>query len=148
MSAERRLAELGIELDPPRAPRGAYVPARQSGALLLLSGQTTDRHRGVVGVDVDLDEARSAARDCALNLLSQARAALGSLDEVAAVLKLTGYVACGGGFADVSAVVDGASRLLGEILGDRGAHARSAVGVAALPKGSPVELDAILEVQS
>ena len=115
-----------------------------TGDLLFLSGQGADGWVGRLGADLTVDQGQKAARDCALNLLAQARDALGSLDRVAQVVKLVGFVACTPGFTAVPAVVDGASTLLVELFGDRGRHARSAVGVAALPLGFAVELELVV----
>jgi enamine deaminase RidA (YjgF/YER057c/UK114 family) len=116
-----------------------------TGDLLFLSGQGADGWTGRVGEDLTLEQGQAAARDCALNLLAQTADALGSLDHVARVVKLVGFVACTPGFAGVPAVVDGASALLVEVFGDRGGHARSAVGVAALPLGFAVEVELVVE---
>ncbi len=118
-----------------------------AGDLLFLSGQGADGWIGRVGDDLTVEQGRLAARDCALNLLAQTRDALGSLDQVAQVVKVIGFVACAPGFGDVPAVVDGASALLVELFGDRGRHARSAVGVAALPLGFAVEVEMVVQVR-
>jgi enamine deaminase RidA (YjgF/YER057c/UK114 family) len=142
---ERRLAELGLELPALRPKAGLYEGWVSAGNLLFLSGQGADGWTGRLGAGLDLDQGRLAARDCALNLLAQTRDALGSLDQVAQVVKVTGFVACVPGFMGVPAVVDGASALLVELFGDRGRHARSAVGVAALPLGFAVELEMVVQ---
>jgi enamine deaminase RidA (YjgF/YER057c/UK114 family) len=143
---ERRLAELGLELPALRPRAGLYEGWVSAGNLLFLSGQGADGWTGRVGDDLTLEQARLAARDCALNLLAQTRDALGSLDRVVQVVKVTGFVACAPGFAAGPAVLDGASTLLVELFGDRGRHARSAVGVAALPLGFAVEVELVAEV--
>jgi enamine deaminase RidA (YjgF/YER057c/UK114 family) len=143
---ERRLAELGLELPAPRPRAGLYEGWVSAGDLLFLSGQGADGWTGRLGAGLTLDQGRVAARDCALNLLAQTRDALGSLGQVAQVVKLTGFVACTPEFADVPAVVDGASALLLDLFGDRGRHARSAVGVAALPLGFAVEIEMVVRV--
>jgi enamine deaminase RidA (YjgF/YER057c/UK114 family) len=143
---ERRLAELGLELPAPRPRAGLYEGWVSAGDLLFLSGQGADGWVGRLGADLTVEQGRAAARDCALNLLAQARNALGSLDQVAQVVKLAGFVACTPDFTAVPAVVDGASTLLVELFGDRGRHARSAVGVAALPLGFAVELELVVRV--
>jgi enamine deaminase RidA (YjgF/YER057c/UK114 family) len=142
----RRLAELGLELPALRPRAGLYEGWVLAGDLLFLSGQGADGWVGRLGADLALDQGRLAARACALNLLAQTRDALGSLERVAQVVKVTGFVACVPGFADVPAVVDGASALLRDLFGDRGRHARTAVGVAALPLGFAVEVEMVVRV--
>ena len=144
---ERRLAELGLALPAPRPRAGLYEGWVAAGELLFLSGQGADGWTGRLGADLTLDQGRRAARDCALNLLTQTRHALGSLDRVAQVVKVTGFVACTPEFGGVPAVVDGASALLVDLFGDRGRHARSAVGVAALPLGFAVEVEMVVRVR-
>ena len=144
---ERRLAELGLELPALRPKAGLYEGWARSGDLLFLAGQGADGWTGQLGVELTVEQGRAAARVCALNLLAQTRAALGSLDQVARVVKVTGFVACVPGFGAVAAVVDGASALLVELFGDRGRHARTAVGVAALPLGFAVEVEAVVEAR-
>ncbi|WP_336921460.1 RidA family protein [Aquipuribacter sp. SD81] len=148
-----RLAQLGLELPPTPAPLAAYVPAVRAGSFVHTSGQlpmvdgalaTT----GVVGdqaVDVDVETAAGLARRCALNALA-AVASVVDLDEVVRVVKVTGFVASAPGFTQQPAVVNGASELLGQVFGDAGRHARSAVGVVALPLGAPVEVEIVVEV--
>jgi enamine deaminase RidA (YjgF/YER057c/UK114 family) len=146
MSAEARLGELGLDLPALRRPAGTYVGWVRSGDLLFLSGQGADGFNGRLGADMSVADGRAAARACALNLLAQARDALGSLDRVSRVVKLLGFVACTDEFTHQPAVIDGASDLLGELFGDRGSHARSAIGVRALPRGFAVEVEMVLEV--
>jgi enamine deaminase RidA (YjgF/YER057c/UK114 family) len=141
---ERRLAALGLELPALRPRAGLYEGWVSAGDLLFLSGQGADGWVGRLGADLTVEQGQAAARDCALNLLAQARDALGHLDQVAQIVKLVGFVACTPGFTAVPAVVDGASALLVELFGDRGRHARSAVGVAALPLGFAVELELVI----
>jgi enamine deaminase RidA (YjgF/YER057c/UK114 family) len=141
---ERRLAELGLELPTLRPRVGLYEGWVLAGDLLFLSGQGADGWVGRLGADLTVEQGRKAARDCALNLLAQARDALGDLDQVGQVVKLVGFVACTPNFTAVPAVVDGASALLVELFGERGRHARSAVGVAALPLGFAVELELVV----
>jgi enamine deaminase RidA (YjgF/YER057c/UK114 family) len=143
---ERRLAQLGLELPALRPKAGLYEGWARSGDLLFLSGQGADGWTGRLGADLTLEQGRLAACDCALNLLAQTRDALGSLDRVAQIVKLTGFVACTSEFTGVPAVVDGASALLVDVFGDRGRHARSAVGVAALPLGFAVEVELVVRV--
>lgn len=149
MSATERLKALGIEL--PRDVRAAadYLPARVAGGLLFLSGQTprVDGElvvRGVVGDDVDLEAAARAARICALRLLAAARDVLGSLDAIQHVVELRVYVRSSAAFVQHSVVADAASALFVTLFAERGAHARTAVGVAQLPGGAAVEIAALL----
>jgi enamine deaminase RidA (YjgF/YER057c/UK114 family) len=146
VGAEARLRLLGLELPPLRRPAGNYVGWVRSGDLLFLSGQGADGFTGRVGADMSVDDGRAAARACALNLLAQARDAIGSLDRVARVVKVLGFVACTEGFTDAPAVIDGASELLAEVFGEHGRHARSAIGAQALPLGFAVEVEMVLEV--
>lgn len=150
-TTEKRLSELGIALPPAPAPVANYVPTVASGNLLFVSGQISRGGDGVtltgkLGAGVDVAKGREAARICALNILSQANAALGSLDRIVRVVKLTGFVNAAPGFVDHPQVVNGASDLLVEVLGDRGRHTRSAVGVAGLPLDAAVEVEAIIEI--
>ena len=148
-SPERRLAELGVQLPALRPRAGNYVGYVRHGELLYLSGQGADGHVGHVGADRTADEGRVAARACMLNLLAQTRDALGSLDSVDRVVKLLGFVACTPDFQDAPRVIDAASDLLHDVFGpDRGAHARSAIGVAALPLGFLVEIEMIVAVRT
>jgi enamine deaminase RidA (YjgF/YER057c/UK114 family) len=147
-SPERRLADLGIRLPPLRPRAGNYVGHVRHGELLFLSGQGADGHVGHVGADRTTDDGRRAARDCMLNLLAQTRDSLGSLDRVDRIVKLLGFVACTPAFREAPRVIDAASDLLNEVFGPRrGAHARSAIGVAALPLGFLVEIEMIVAVR-
>jgi len=147
MGTAERLVELGLVLPgpyPPHDPLDAVVihggRARTSGQLPRdLDGVIV--HQGRLGDDVTVDAGADAARWCALNALSVLRAALGDLDRVERVLSLIGFVACAPGFVEQPAVVDGASRLLHDVFGDQGRHSRSAIGVAALPRGGAVEIE-------
>lgn len=148
--ADDRLAELGIELPEPPAPAAAYRAWTRAGALVFTAGQlpVVDGELQATGrLGAELDTARGAelARTAAVNILAVARAAAGSLDAVRTV-KLTVFVASTPQFVEHHLVANGASELLAEVLGERGVHARSAVGVAALPLDSPVEVEAVLEV--
>lgn len=148
---EARLAEMGIELPPAPAPAAAYLPVRRSGDLVYTSGQIATGSgelvaSGRVGAEVDLPTARACARQCAVNVLAQLRAELGDLARVRQFVKITVFVASDPSFTDQHLVANGASELLAQALGDDGRHARSAVGVAALPLGSPVEVEAIVQV--
>jgi enamine deaminase RidA (YjgF/YER057c/UK114 family) len=144
---DARVGELGLVLPgpyPPHDPLEAVVVhrgrARTSGQLPR-DHDGALVHPGTVGVDVTVEQGAEAARWCALNALSVLRAELGTLDRVERVLTVLGFVACGRGFAEQPTVVDGASRLLEEVFGDAGRHSRSAVGVAALPRGGAVEIE-------
>jgi enamine deaminase RidA (YjgF/YER057c/UK114 family) len=151
MSIEERLAELGLTLPPAPAPVAAYVPTVHSGTLVFTAGQLPADASGLlatgkVGEDVDLDVAIVCARQCALNVLAQLRAALGTLDRVARVVKVTVFVASAPSFVQHHRVANGASELFADVFGDAGYHTRSAVGVLALPLDSPVEVEAVVEV--
>ncbi|MGQ0433650.1 MAG: RidA family protein [Microthrixaceae bacterium] len=146
VSVDERLAALGIVLPgphPPHDPLDAVVVhggvARTSGQLPRIDGELTCV--GVVGDTVTVDDARAAAGVCALNALSVLRAELGSLDQIERILSVTGYVASAPGFTEQPAVIDGASKVLFDLFGERGRHTRSAVGVAALPRGGAVEIE-------
>lgn len=151
MTPDERLAELGITLPDPPPPAAAYVPWIRSGALVFTAGQLPLEGgdllaRGVVGRDLDLDTARDCARACAVNLLTQLRAAAGDLSRVRRLVKVTVFVASAPSFTEQHLVANGCSELLAEVLGEAGPHARSAVGVASLPMGAPVEADAVAEL--
>jgi len=152
MSAERRLADLGITVPTLPPPVASYVPAVRTGRLVFASGQTPTiggvlQVRGKLGDGVSVEEGHRAARLAALNCLAEVRGLLGSLDAVSRVVRLTGYVASAPGFGEQPAVVNGASQLIEEVFGDAGRHARSAIGVAELPFGAPVEIELIVEVR-
>ncbi|MDX3237109.1 RidA family protein [Streptomyces sp. ME03-5709C] len=153
MSAvEQRLAELGLELPAVAAPLAAYVPAVRSGAYVFTAGQLPLVEgkltcTGKVGAEVTAEEAKQLARTCALNALAAVRSAVGDLDRVKRVVKVVGFVASAPDFTGQPAVVNGASELLGEVLGEKGVHARSAVGVAVLPLDAPVEVEIQVEVE-
>jgi enamine deaminase RidA (YjgF/YER057c/UK114 family) len=146
VTPEERLVERGLELPPLRRPAGNYRGWVRAGDLLYLSGQGADGHTGRLGADLTVIEGYAAARACALNLLAQAHDALGALDAVAQVVQVRGFVACTPDFTEQPAVIDGASDLLAAVFGERGPHARTAIGVAALPRGFAVEVDAVLLV--
>ncbi len=145
-----QLAELGLVLPPAQTPLASYVMARRWGNLLHLSGHVCRSDsgvvRGVVGADVAPDDAHRLARAVALDLLASAAAAVGSADAIVGVVRITGFVRSAPGFDGQPAVVNGASDLLIELFGDRGRHARSAVGVSELPLGAALEIEAIFEV--
>jgi enamine deaminase RidA (YjgF/YER057c/UK114 family) len=146
MGAEARLAELGLALPAPRPAVGTYVGHVRVGDLLFLSGQASEGIEGRVGAELSVEQGAAAARLCALELLGQVRDAVGSLDRVARIVKLLGFVACPDGFRETPAVLNGASDLLVELFGERGRHARSAIGVSALPGGLAVEVEMVVEV--
>jgi enamine deaminase RidA (YjgF/YER057c/UK114 family) len=146
-----RLAELGLTLPPVAAPVAAYVPAVRTGSHVFTSGQLpmvdgAMSVTGKVGDAVGAEQASGLARTCALNALAAVDALVG-LDSVVRVVKVVGFVASEPGFTGQSAVINGASDLLGAVFGDAGRHARSAVGVAALPLDAPVEVELIVEVE-
>ncbi|MFJ6617313.1 RidA family protein [Kitasatospora sp. NPDC091335] len=150
---EEKLAELGLTLPPVAAPVAAYVPAVQSGDLVFTSGQlpvvggklpTT----GKVGAEVSPEEAKELAQICALNALAAVKSVIGDLDRIERVVKVVGFVAAAPDFIAVPAVVNGASELLGAVLGEAGVHARSAVGVAVLPLDAPVEVELQVRVKT
>ncbi|MDE2363393.1 MAG: RidA family protein [Hyphomicrobiales bacterium] len=151
---DRRLAELGIALPAAAAPVANYVPAVVSAGLLIVSGQLPfgagggidAHHKGKLGGEVNPPEGSEAARRCALNVLAQARAALGSLDRIVRVVRLGGFINCRPHFDEIAPVMNGASDLMVEIFGEAGRHARSTVGVAQLPLDACVEVEAMFEV--
>jgi enamine deaminase RidA (YjgF/YER057c/UK114 family) len=153
MSIDQRLTELGIELPQAAAPVAAYVPAVERGGMLHISGQISFAEdgslvKGRLGDDVDLDGGIAAARRCGIMLLAQMKAALGSLDRVEKVVKLGVFVNSSPDFVDQPKVANGASELMQDVFGEAGRHARSAVGVAVLPLGVAVEVDAIVAVKA
>ena len=150
MSASGRLAQLGLTLPAVAKPLAAYVPAVRTGNLVYTSGQLPSvegvlTHAGKVGNEVTPEDAKIAARTCALNALAAVHALVG-VDAVTRVVKVVGFVASAPGFNGQPGVVNGASELLGEVVGDAGVHARSAVGVSELPLDAPVEVELIVEV--
>ena len=150
MTVSARLSELGIELPAVAAPVAAYVPAVVHGGLVYTSGQLPFAAgslpaTGKVGAEVAADDAKAHARTCALNALAAAADAAGGVDRIAGVLRVGGFVASVPEFSGQPGVINGASEVLGEIFGDLGVHARSAVGVAVLPLDSPVEVELIVE---
>ena len=147
---DAKLAELGLTLPAPAAPVAVYVPAVESAGLLHLSGQLPFRDGQVVtgrlGENLSLEEGQEAARLCGLMVAAQIKAALGGFDRVKRIVKLGVFVNSAPGFTDQPKVANGASELMGALFGDAGRHARSAVGVAVLPLGAAVEVDAIIEL--
>lgn len=148
----QRLAELGLAVPTPAAPVAAYVPAVRTGSLAFTSGQLPIRDgelvaSGRVGAEVDADAAASAARVCALNCLGALTTVVGDLDCVLRIVKVVGYVASDPSFTGQPKVINGASELLQDVFGVAGQHARSAIGVAVLPMGAPVEVELVAEVR-
>lgn len=146
-----RLASLGLELPPVAAPVAAYVPALRQGNLVYTSGQLpmvsgSLAATGKVGAGVSPEDAKQHARTCALNALAAAASVAGGLDAITRVVKVVGFVASAPDFTGQPQVVNGASELLGEVFGEAGQHARSAVGVAVLPLDAPVEVEIVVEV--
>lgn len=150
MSASQRIEELGLTLPTVVKPLAAYVPAVRTGDLVYTAGQLPMQDgsltlTGKVGAEVDAEAAKGAARLCALNALAAIDALVG-IDNITRVVKVVGFVASAPGFTGQPGVINGASELLGEVFGESGAHARSAVGVSELPLGAPVEVELIVEV--
>jgi enamine deaminase RidA (YjgF/YER057c/UK114 family) len=148
---EDRLSELGITLPDAPPPAAAYVPFVRSGALLFTAGQIAIRDgelvaTGKLGDGIDVEGGQACARQCAINVLAQIKAAAGDLSKVRRIVKITVFVASAPGFTQQHLVANGASELLGEVFGDAGVHARSAVGAASLPTDTPVEVEAIVEL--
>jgi enamine deaminase RidA (YjgF/YER057c/UK114 family) len=148
--SEARLAALGLTLPDAPAPAANYVPFQISDKLLFIAGQVSAGAdggiKGTLGADLTVENGQNAARLACLNVLAQAKAALGSLDRIGQALRLTGFVNATSDFADHPSVINGASDLLVGVLGDRGRHTRAAVGVASLPFGFAVEVDAIFAI--
>ncbi|MDE0572264.1 RidA family protein [Demequina sp. B12] len=156
MSASARLAQLGITLPEVATPVGTYVPAKIHGDLVYTSGQLplVDGELLAVGVvgqrsgDVSPERALECARASVLNALAAAAQAAGGLDSISGILKITGFVASAPGFTAQPAVINGASGILADVFGEQGRHARSAVGVASLPLGAPVEIELVAQLRS
>ena len=152
MNIDKRLAELGIELPSAPSPAGNYVPCVQvdkllylSGAICLVNGEMT--HTGKIGETRDISYGQEAARVCALNLLAMAKSYIGDLEKVSRVVQLNGFVNGVSGFTESPAVINGASDLIVDIMGERGRHTRAAVAVIGLPKDTTVEIQAVFEVK-
>jgi len=151
MATSTRLIKMGLALPEVAAPLASYIPAQRSGNMVYTSGQLplVDGEliaTGKVGADVDQETAIECARVCALNALAAIVSVVGDIDRVTQVVKVVGFVASAPDFTGQPAIINGTSDLLGEIFGEAGVHARSAVGVAALPKDAPVEVEMIVEV--
>ncbi|MGN6744404.1 MAG: RidA family protein [Amnibacterium sp.] len=150
MAVADRLEELGLVLPPVAAPAGAYVPAIVAGDLVYTAGQLPFvdgalARTGVLGQDVEVGEAADLAGVATLNALAAVASVLDGLDRVTRVVKVTGFVASAPGFTEQPRVINGASQVLVDVFGEHGRHARSAVGVAALPLGSPVEVELVVQ---
>jgi enamine deaminase RidA (YjgF/YER057c/UK114 family) len=148
---EKRLSDLGVTLPTPAAPAANYVPFVRSGNLLFTAGQLPLKDgklqvAGLVGKDVDTAGGQEGAKLCAINILAQAKAALGDLEKIVRVVKITVFVASTADFTEQHLVANGASDFLAAALGERGKHARAAVGMASLPLNAAVEVEAIIEV--
>jgi len=149
---EKKLQELGITLTAPPAPVANYVPFVRSGTMLTVSGQLclgADGKlvaKGQLGAGVSIEDGQKAARACAINVLAQVKAALGDLDKVTRVIRLGGFINSVGGFPDGPKVMNGASDVMVAVFGDKGKHARSTVGVSALPADAAVEVEGLFEV--
>lgn len=151
MTAEQTLESLGITLPTPPVPAGSYVPVVVSGNLAFVAGQIPVeagqvKFKGKVGKDIQIEAGQQAARLCTINALAQLKASLGSLGRVKRIVKVTGFVNCEPAFADQSKVINGASNFLVQVFGDKGRHARVAVGVSSLPLESAVEVEFIAEI--
>jgi enamine deaminase RidA (YjgF/YER057c/UK114 family) len=149
---EQKLLGLDITLPTPATPIANYVPVVRIGNMLTVSGQLClgpdgkPSATGQLGSRVSVEEGRNAARDCAINLIAQVKAAIGDLDKVVRVVRLGGFINSAPGFADGAEVMNGASDLMVEVFGDKGRHARSTVGVSALPLDAAVEVEGLFEV--
>lgn len=148
---QKRLDALGVALPAAAAPAANYVPYAQSGKLLMTAGQLPLEAgklvTGLLGRDLDTEAGKKAARLCAINILAQIQAATGDLEQIARIVKITVFVASAADFTEQHLVANGASDFLAEALGERGKHARSAVGVAVLPLNAAVEIEAIAELK-
>ncbi|MBU0582662.1 MAG: RidA family protein [Alphaproteobacteria bacterium] len=148
---ENRLTEMGVVLPQAAAPAANYLPYVRSGNLVFTAGQLPLKdgkleYAGLLGLEVDTAGGREAAKLCAINILAQAKAALGDLEKIGRIVKITVFVASAPGFTEQHLVANGASDFLAEALGERGKHARSAVGTASLPLDAAVEIEAVIEV--
>lgn len=151
MTPEEKIIELGFQLPAPVAPLASYVPVQRTGNLLLISGQlpmdSEGLRKGRLGDNVSVEDAQKAAQICALNILGQIKSSAGiDLSNIKQVIKLGVFVACTDDFFEHHLVANGASELIGQVLGDKGKHARAAVGVPSLPLGAVVEIEAMVEV--
>jgi len=152
MKTEQHMKKLGIELSPPTSPMANYVNAVRTGDLLFLAGKGPGLPGkplpvGKVGRDLTVEQGAKGGRICAINILANINGALGGFDKVVRIVKLTGFVNCMPDFNDPHLVINGCSDLLTQVLGERGKHARSAIGMASLPRNAAVEVEAIVEVK-
>jgi enamine deaminase RidA (YjgF/YER057c/UK114 family) len=152
MEIENRLIEMGLSLPEPPTPVGVYLPARQTGNLLFLSGTTCYipggfLYKGRLGAELDIEQGYAAALQTMLNLLSVVKREIGDLDRVECIVKLNGYVNCVPEFNRQPEVINGASELLVKLFGERGRHARTSIGVNTLPGDIPVEIEMILQIR-
>ncbi|MFP4588845.1 MAG: RidA family protein [Candidatus Bipolaricaulota bacterium] len=150
---ESRLKEKGIEIPTPPEPEGAYIPARQSGNMVFCSGQGPLKdgefqYIGRVGDDLSVEEGYQAARICAINCLAEIKYLIGSLEKIEKVIKVRGFVRSAEDFGNQPEVVNGASELLQEVFGERGRHARAALGTSELPRNIPVEVEMVVSLKS
>ncbi|NBO79202.1 MAG: RidA family protein [Actinobacteria bacterium] len=148
---ENKIKELGLQLPEPPKPLAAYIPAKQTGNLVFTAGQLPMVNgeiilKGLLGQDVEIEPAYNAAKICTLNALSAIKGVIGDLDKIKQVVRVVGYVASVPTFTQQPAIVNGASEFLLEIFGDKGKHARSAVGMAVLPLNAAVEIELTVEV--
>jgi enamine deaminase RidA (YjgF/YER057c/UK114 family) len=152
VNIENRLGQIGLKLPDVPKPVAAYIPAKQSGNLVFTAGQLPMVNgelisKGLLGQDVEIDEANKAARICNLNALAAIKGVIGDLDRIKQIVRVVGYVASVPTFTQQPAVVNGASELLLEIFGENGKHARSAVGMAVLPLNASVEIELTVEIE-
>ena len=153
MAIDEKLKQMGVELPPVPKPVAAYIPAVRTGNLLFIAGQGPMisgqlKYKGKVGGELTLEQGYEAAKVCALNCLSIVKDEIGSLDKVNKIVKLVGYVASAAGFNDQPRVINGASEFLVELFGEKGKHARVAIGTNELPLDIPVEVEMIVEIAS
>ncbi len=152
MIIEAKIEEMGLHLPEPRKPRAAYVPVRQVGKLLYVSGQSCKKDgkyvvEGKLGQELTIEQGQIAARQAMLNTLGAVKGYLGDLDKIKQFIKINGYVRSVDGFLEQPTVIDGASLLLEQLFGEAGKHARTALSANELPFGTPVEIEAILEIK-
>ena len=150
-NVENKIKELGLQLPEPPKPLAAYIPAKKTGNLVFTAGQLPMVNgelilKGLLGQDVEIDAAYAAAKICTLNALAAIKGVIGDLDQIKQVVRVVGYVASVPTFTQQPAVVNGASELLLEIFGEKGKHARSAVGMAVLPLNAAVEIELTVEI--
>ena len=154
-TVDAKLEELGISLPTPAAPVANYVPFVRTGNIVVISGQLcsgpdgkiAENHKGKLGAEVSMDQGQAAARLCAINVLAQLKAAVGDLDDVVRCVRLGGFINAVPSFAQLAPVMNGASDLMVAVLGDKGRHARSTIGVAELPLDAAVEVEGMFEVR-